>query len=106
MVFRDVRVPEMNLVGQLNRGAEIFNTMMVPERLTSAGGALGGARAALEVAVRYSNRRRAFGQPIRNFQAVSFKVADAITKLDAPPGPSRFQPAAPLRPGSPAPDAS
>jgi acyl-CoA dehydrogenase len=83
LVFRDVRVPEANLVGPLNRGAEIFNTMMVPERLTSAGGALGGARAALEVAVRYSNRRRAFGQPIRNFQAVSFKVADAITKLDA-----------------------
>ena len=83
LVFRDVRVPEGNLVGELNKGAEIFNTMMVPERLTSAAGALGGARAALEVAVRYSNRRRAFGQTIRSFQAVSFKVADAITKLDA-----------------------
>ena len=83
LVFRDVRVPKANLVGELNQGAEIFNTMMVPERLTSAAGALGGARAALEVAVRYSSRRRAFGQKIRSFQAVSFKVADAITKLDA-----------------------
>ena len=83
LVFRDVRVPQANLIGGLNRGAEIFNTMMVPERLTSAGGALGGARAALEVAVRYSHRRRAFGQTIRSFQAVSFKVAEAITQLDA-----------------------
>jgi len=83
LLFRDVRVPEANLVGPLNGGAEIFNTMMVPERLTSAGGALGGARAALEVAVRYSHRRRAFGQTIRSFQAVSFKVAEAITALDA-----------------------
>ena len=83
LVFRDVQVPEANLVGELNRGADIFNTMMVPERLTSAAGALGGSRAALEVAVRYSDRRRAFGQKIRSFQAVSFKVAEAITRLDA-----------------------
>lgn len=83
LVFRDVRVPEVNLLGELNRGADIFNTMMVPERLTSAGGALGSARAALEVAVRYSHRRRAFGQTIRSFQGVSFKVAEGITRLDA-----------------------
>lgn len=83
LVFRDVRVPEANLIGGINQGAEIFNTMMVPERLTSAGGSLGMARAALEVAVRYSDRRKAFGQKIRSFQGVSFKVADAITELDA-----------------------
>ena len=83
LIFRDVRVPVSNLIGELNKGAEIFNTMMVPERLTSAGGSLGMARAALEVAVRYSDRRKAFGQKIRNFQGVSFKVADAVTRLDA-----------------------
>lgn len=83
IVFRDVEVPIDNLLGELNRGAEAFNAMMVPERLTSAAAALGMARAALEVAVRYSNRRRAFGQRIRRFQGVSFKVADAITSLDA-----------------------
>lgn len=83
VVFRDVEVPVGNLIGGLNDGAEIFNAMMVPERLTSAGASLGMARAALEVAGRYSNRRRAFGQQIRRFQAVSFKVADAITALDA-----------------------
>lgn len=83
LIFRDVPVPASNLIGQLNQGAAIFNTMMIPERLTSAAGCLGGARAALDVAVRYSDRRRAFGQKIRNFQGVSFKVADAITQLDA-----------------------
>jgi acyl-CoA dehydrogenase len=83
LLFRDVKVPASNLIGEINKGAEIFNTMMVPERLTSAGGSLGMARAALEVAVRYSDRRKAFGQKIRNYQGVSFKVADAITRLDA-----------------------
>jgi alkylation response protein AidB-like acyl-CoA dehydrogenase len=83
ILFRDVRVPESNLVGGLNQGADAFNIMMVPERLTSAGGALGLARAALSVAARYTDRRHAFGAKIRTFQAVSFKVAEAITKLDA-----------------------
>ncbi len=83
LVFRDVKVPRSNLIGEMNTGAAIFNTMMVPERLTSAGGSLGMARAALEVAVRYSERRKAFGQKIRSFEGVSFKVADAITQLDA-----------------------
>ncbi len=78
-----MKVPAENLIGGLNEGALIFDTMMVPERLTSAGGSLGMARAALEVAARYSDRRKAFGQKIRNFQGVSFKVADAITALDA-----------------------
>ena len=83
LIFRDVKVPETNLIGGLNQGAEIFNTMMVPERLTSAAASLGIARASLEVAARYTERRKAFGQKIRRFQGVSFKIADAITQLDA-----------------------
>ncbi|HEY3352979.1 MAG TPA: acyl-CoA dehydrogenase family protein [Polyangia bacterium] len=83
IIFRDVRVPAANLVGPLNAGGEIFNRMMIPERMTSAGGALGTARAALEVAARYSNRRKAFGKLIREFEAVSFKIADAVALLDA-----------------------
>ena len=83
IVFDDVAVPASNLIGELNHGAQIFNTMMVPERLTSAGGALGLGRAALEVATRYSDKRKAFGKKIRTFQGVSFKVADAIARLDA-----------------------
>jgi alkylation response protein AidB-like acyl-CoA dehydrogenase len=83
IVFRDVKVPSSNLVGGLNKGGDAFNVMMIPERLTSAGGALGLARAALDVATRYSDRRYAFGKRIRTFQGVSFKIAEAITRLDA-----------------------
>ncbi len=83
LVFRDVRVPAENLVGELNGAYSIFNKMMVPERLTSGAGAVGLGRAALEVAARYSTRRKAFGKTINNFQAVSFKVADSVALLDA-----------------------
>jgi alkylation response protein AidB-like acyl-CoA dehydrogenase len=86
LVFDDARVPAENLVGVENGAAEIFYRMMIPERMTSAAGAIGMGRAALEVAARYSDQRRAFGQKIRRFQAVSFKVADAVTRLDAARG--------------------
>jgi len=82
LVFRDVKVPQENLIGQLHGGALVFHQMMIPERLTSAAASL-GVRAALDVAVRYSNKRQAFGRAIRKFQAVQFMVADAVTKLDA-----------------------
>ncbi len=83
ILLRDVRVPAANLVGAEGQGGEIFYQMMIPERMTSAAGVLGMARAALEIATRYSDRRKAFGRKIRDFQAVSFKVADSITRLDA-----------------------
>jgi alkylation response protein AidB-like acyl-CoA dehydrogenase len=81
--FRDVRVPAENLIGALHGGGDIFYQMMIPERMTSAAGAIGLARAALDVAVRYSDQRQAFGQRIRAFEAVSFKVAESSTLLDA-----------------------
>ncbi|HRR22380.1 MAG TPA: acyl-CoA dehydrogenase family protein [Desulfomonilia bacterium] len=82
LVFRDVKVPKENLVGELHGGAWCFNQMMIPERLTSASGCL-GVWGALDLAVRYSNRRAAFGKLIRKHQAVSFMIADSITRLDA-----------------------
>jgi acyl-CoA dehydrogenase len=83
VVFREARVPLGNLVGKEHGAAEIFYQMMIPERMTSAAGALGMARAALEVAACYSDRRKAFGQKIRSFEGVSFKVAESITLLDS-----------------------
>ena len=83
LTFRDARVPAENLIGPENAAADVFYQMMIPERMTSAAGALGMARAAIEVAARYSDKRKAFGQKIRNFEAVSFKVADSITLLEA-----------------------
>lgn len=81
--FPEIEVPADNLVGPLHGGARVFNQMMVPERLTSAAGAIGGGRSALEVAARYSDKRKAFGQKIRRFEAVSFMIADSLSSLDA-----------------------
>jgi len=81
--FRDARAPAFNLIGRENGASDIFYQMMIPERMTSAAGALGMARAALEIAMRYSDRRKAFGSKIRAFEGVSFKVAECITQLDA-----------------------
>ena len=83
LLFKDVRVPRENLVGELNGAYSIFNKMMIPERLLPSAGIIGLARAALEVAARYTTRRKAFDQTINNFQAVSFMVADSVTMLDA-----------------------
>jgi alkylation response protein AidB-like acyl-CoA dehydrogenase len=67
----------------LNGALDVFNTMMVPERLGTAAMTIGAARPALEVATGYTTRRKAFGQPINQFQGVSFQVAQAATLLDA-----------------------
>ena len=83
VMFHDTKVPAENIVGAQGDGGKIFYRMMIPERLTSAAGSLGGARAAIEVAARYTTKRKAFGQQIKNFQAVSFKIAEAQTELDA-----------------------
>ncbi|MFC1889480.1 acyl-CoA dehydrogenase family protein [Thermodesulfobacteriota bacterium] len=82
LVFRDVKVPKENLIGELHGGALCFHQMMIPERLTSAAGCL-GVWGALDLAVRYSDKRRTFGKPIRKYQGISFRIADSITKLDA-----------------------
>jgi alkylation response protein AidB-like acyl-CoA dehydrogenase len=86
LVLRDARVPAKNLIGKENGASDIFYRMMIPERMTSAAGAIGMGRAALEVAARYSDRRKAFGEKIRKFEAISFKVADSVTLLDAARG--------------------
>jgi len=83
IVFKNVKVPDEYRVGEINGGGGIFNHMMVPERLTSAAGAVGTARTVLEIAVNYSTKRKAFGMPIRNFQGINFKIAESVAKLDA-----------------------
>ena len=83
MVFRDVVVPAENVVGKLHGGAAVFDTMMIPERLGTAAMTIGAARPALEIATGYTLKRKAFGQPIHEFQGVSFQVAEAAMLLDA-----------------------
>ncbi len=81
--FRNTRVPRTNLVGGLNQGFSVLLDELDKERPAVAAGMAGIARSAIEASVRYSAARKQFGKPIRSFEAVSFKVADMATKLEA-----------------------
>jgi alkylation response protein AidB-like acyl-CoA dehydrogenase len=83
LVFKDVKVPRENVLGQVNGAYPVFNTMMIPERLGTAAMTIGAARPALDIATHYTSRRKAFGQIINRFQGVSFQVAEAAMLLDA-----------------------
>ncbi|MHA1476990.1 MAG: acyl-CoA dehydrogenase family protein, partial [Promethearchaeota archaeon] len=83
IVFKDVEVPKENVIMGEGEGGKIFYQMMVPERLSTASGFIGLARACLQIATKYSTKRKAFGQVIKNFQAINFMIADCITYLDA-----------------------
>ena len=93
IVFKNVPVPVENVLGGeagVGHGTAVFHRMMVPERLTSAGGAVGMGRVALEIAAKYADRRYAFGKKIRRFEGVSFKIAESLTLLDAARGLNRL----------------
>ena len=81
--FRSVRVPEQNVVGGLHRGFPILLDELDRERPAVAAGMLGIARSAFESAVDYSSKREQFGRPIKEFEGISFKLADMLVKLEA-----------------------
>jgi len=83
IIFRNVKVPRENIVGKVQGAYDVFNTMMIPERLGTAAMTIGAARPALEIATEYTSRRKAFGQIINQFEGVSFQVAEAAMLLDA-----------------------
>jgi butyryl-CoA dehydrogenase len=83
LIFKDVRVPKENVLGEVNGAYPVFNTMMIPERLGTAVMTIGAARPALEIATNYTSRRKAFGQIIAQFEGVSFQIAEAVMLLDA-----------------------
>jgi alkylation response protein AidB-like acyl-CoA dehydrogenase len=83
LVFRDVKVPKENVVGKIHGAYDVFNTMMIPERLGTAVMTIGAARPAVEIATSYTSRRKAFGQVIAQFEGVSFQIAEAVMLLDA-----------------------
>ncbi len=83
LILTDVRVPGRYILGGLNNGYEVFIKMMIPERLGTAAMTVGAVRPAIEIATNYTARRKAFGRFINRFQAVGFKVADSVMRLDA-----------------------
>ena len=83
LIFKDAKVPKKNVLGRVNGAYDVFNTMMIPERLGTALMTIGSVRPALEIATNYTSRRKAFGQVIANFEGVSFQIAEAVMLLDA-----------------------
>jgi len=80
--YNNVRVPKMNLLGELDRGWYQLLTVLNNERITTAACCIGVAQAAYEDALRYAKRRVAFGKPIGAFQSIQHKLADSALELE------------------------
>lgn len=80
--FDNVRVNESNLLGELGKGGRQMLQTLDSGRLTIAAMGLGLAKGAFQLATDYANMREQFGKPIKNFQAISFKLADMATKIE------------------------
>ena len=83
MIFEDCRVPEENILGEVGEGFIQAMKILDGGRISIASLALGIAKGSYEAALRYSKEREQFGQPISNFQAIGFKLADMATKIEA-----------------------
>jgi butyryl-CoA dehydrogenase len=81
--FENVKVPKEYVLGGRGDGFKIAMKTLDGGRIGIAAQALGIARAALEKAVDYARERHAFGQPIMNFQAVQWMIADSDVELEA-----------------------
>jgi len=83
VVFEDCFVPDENRLGDEGQG--FVNAMQILDggRISIAALAVGIAQGAFESAVRYSGERQQFGKPIREFQAIQFKLADMATQIEA-----------------------
>lgn len=82
MIFEDCRISEDNVLGEV--GAGFIQSMKVLDggRISIAALSLGIAEGAFDEALKYSQERKQFNQPISNFQGISFKLADMATKLE------------------------
>ncbi|MEQ4300489.1 acyl-CoA dehydrogenase family protein [Plantactinospora sp. B6F1] len=76
LTFDDCRVPAENLLGQRGRGFAQFLRILDEGRIAIAALAVGLAQGCVDESIRYARDRHAFGQPIGNFQAIQFKIAD------------------------------
>ena len=83
MIFDNCRVPKENLLGNEGEGFKQAMKVLDGGRISIAALSLGIAKGALEAAVAYSKERHQFGQPISNFQGISFKLADMATQIEA-----------------------
>jgi short-chain 2-methylacyl-CoA dehydrogenase len=76
LAFDDVRVPAANLLGRRGRGFAQFLRILDEGRIAIAALSVGLAQGCIDESVMYAQQRQAFGQPIGNYQAVQFMIAD------------------------------
>ena len=81
--FDDCRLPDAQVLGEVDGGFAVMNEWLYATRLTVAAFSVGRAQRCFEYAVDYAAQRKQFGQQIAKFQGVSFQIADMITEIDA-----------------------
>ena len=83
MVFDNCRIPDANRLGPIGDGFIQSMKILDGGRISIAALSLGIAKGAFEASVKYSKEREQFGQSISKFQAISFKLADMATEIEA-----------------------
>jgi len=83
IIFDNCIVPEGNLIGRIGNGFKIALKGINAGRLAITAVAVGAAAKLLDLAIEYSKKRKAFGKPVSDFQAIKFKLADMATDIYA-----------------------
>jgi alkylation response protein AidB-like acyl-CoA dehydrogenase len=83
VILENCRIPASNLLGQEGQGFINCLEILDGGRISIAALAVGMAQGALEASLNYASQRRQFGQPISEFQAIQWKLADMATEIDA-----------------------
>jgi alkylation response protein AidB-like acyl-CoA dehydrogenase len=86
VVFEDVSVPKGNILGELDRGWHIVQDILQKAAVAKCAEMVGGAQAALDMAVAYAKERVQFNRPIGSFQAIQHYCANMVSDVDG----SRF----------------
>jgi alkylation response protein AidB-like acyl-CoA dehydrogenase len=81
--FQDCRIPADLRLGEEGEGLKIALANLEGGRIGIAAQAIGMARAAFEEALRYAKERKTFGKPIAEHQAISFRLAEMATQIEA-----------------------
>jgi acyl-CoA dehydrogenase len=81
--FDDCRLPDAQVLVEVDGGFEVMNTWLYATRITVATMCVGRARRVFDTALAYAAGREQFGQKIGRFQGVSFQLADMVTWIDA-----------------------
>jgi alkylation response protein AidB-like acyl-CoA dehydrogenase len=82
VILEGARIPASALLGEEGKGFRYAMAGLDGGRLNIAACSLGGAQAALDIALNYVRERRAFGKPVSDFQATQFRLADMATELE------------------------